>query len=122
MDQRPYSEAPTTAGDYHLDKISPCIDAGTSTGAPPDDIDGESRPYGPGYDIGADEDPPAMDESHNAIPGDLDEDGDVDYDDYLVFRTTYGSCSNDANFIQQADFDEDGCVTINDYRIFRTFM
>jgi predicted outer membrane repeat protein len=34
---------------------SPAIDAGTSSGAPSDDIDGESRPYNSVYDMGADE-------------------------------------------------------------------
>jgi parallel beta-helix repeat protein/predicted outer membrane repeat protein len=40
-------------GDYHLTASSPCIDAGTSEGAPNTDIDGVSRPQGAGYDIGA---------------------------------------------------------------------
>ena len=40
---------------YHLTKESPCINAGTSTGAPETDIDGDSRPQGKRVDIGADE-------------------------------------------------------------------
>jgi hypothetical protein len=56
------------------------------------------------------------------LPGDLDGDGDVDYDDYLIFRTAYGYCAGDANFIEGADLDGDGCVTINDYRILRTLV
>jgi opacity protein-like surface antigen len=40
---------------YHLTKESPCINAGTSTGAPETDIDGDSRPQGRRIDIGADE-------------------------------------------------------------------
>ena len=55
-------------------------------------------------------------------PGDLDCDRDVDYDDYLIFRTAYGSCRGDDNFLPAADLDGDGCVTINDYRIFRTLI
>jgi len=41
--------------DLHLQPGSPCIDAGTSEGAPDDDIDGDARPQGAGYDMGADE-------------------------------------------------------------------
>ena len=56
------------------------------------------------------------------VRGDLDCDRDVDYDDYLIFRTAYGSCSGDDNFLPAADLDGDGCVTINDYRILRTLL
>ena len=41
--------------DYHLKPLSPCKDAGTAVGASDNDIDGDSRPQGSGYDIGADE-------------------------------------------------------------------
>ncbi len=41
--------------DLHLQSSSPCIDTGTSKGAPNHDIDGDSRPQGAGYDMGADE-------------------------------------------------------------------
>jgi hypothetical protein len=40
-------------GDYHLTSGSPCIDAGTSDGAPAYDINGDGRPFGAGYDMGA---------------------------------------------------------------------
>lgn len=56
VDPRDASLAPTSEGDYHLTPgASPCIDVGTDEGAPPNDIDGASRPRGTGYDIGADE-------------------------------------------------------------------
>ncbi|MFZ2655397.1 MAG: PA14 domain-containing protein, partial [Victivallales bacterium] len=41
--------------DYHLKDESPCIDAGTSAGAPAGDIDEYTRPYADECDIGADE-------------------------------------------------------------------
>lgn len=42
-------------GDYHLRDGSPAIDAGTASGAPANDVDGEARPFGEGFDVGADE-------------------------------------------------------------------
>jgi hypothetical protein len=45
--------ANTAAADFHLQAESPAIDQGSPTGAPDDDFDGNSRPYGAGYDIGA---------------------------------------------------------------------
>ncbi|MGC9398821.1 MAG: Calx-beta domain-containing protein [Anaerolineae bacterium] len=52
------------AGDYHLQAGSPAIDAGVRS-AVDEDIDGDSRPRGRTYDIGADEypDPVAAPES-----------------------------------------------------------
>jgi len=40
-------------GNYQLKTGSPCINAGTSTGAPAFDFNGTARPQGAGYDIGA---------------------------------------------------------------------
>lgn len=40
---------------WHLMNGSPCIDAGTATDSPAKDRDGQSRPMGAGFDIGADE-------------------------------------------------------------------
>jgi len=47
-------------GDYHLTPLSPCIDTGRDTspaeyGGVTTDFDGDARPSGPAYDIGADE-------------------------------------------------------------------
>ena len=41
-------------GDYHIGPGSAAIDAGVDAGVTTD-IDGETRPFGAGYDIGADE-------------------------------------------------------------------
>jgi hypothetical protein len=40
-------------GDYRLREESPCIDTGTSAGAPATDIEGKPRPQGAGFDMGA---------------------------------------------------------------------
>lgn len=40
-------------GDYHLQASSPCLDAGTATGAPSVDLAGTSRPQGDAVDMGA---------------------------------------------------------------------
>ncbi len=42
-----------SAGDYHLQANSPCIDAGTSSNAPATDFEGTTRPQGSGFDMGA---------------------------------------------------------------------
>jgi len=41
--------------DFHLQENSPAIDTGSPTDAPSDDFEGQARPSGAGYDIGADE-------------------------------------------------------------------
>ncbi len=41
------------SGDYRLLAGSPCINTGTASGSPDTDIDGNSRPQGSGYDMGA---------------------------------------------------------------------
>lgn len=46
---------PLLDGNYHLTADSPCIDAGTSEGAPDHDIDGDPRPLGADFDMGSDE-------------------------------------------------------------------
>jgi hypothetical protein len=45
----------TLTSNYMLSAGSCCIDAGTGYLAPPHDFDGDPRPFGGGYDIGADE-------------------------------------------------------------------
>ncbi len=52
-----------------------------------------------------------------AVPGDLDRDGDIDRDDYLIFRSTLGKREGDPGYIPDADYDGDGRITYADYRI-----
>ena len=46
---------PLVKTDFHLRDDSPVIDAGTCTGAPATDFEGDTRPTGVGCDMGADE-------------------------------------------------------------------
>jgi len=91
--------------DSHLQESSPAIDLGSPTDAPSDDFEGDTRPYGAGVDIGADEwlpsgPTPTVTHTHTATPthtptatptptnppcvldGDLD--GDVDIADIML--------------------------------------
>jgi hypothetical protein len=43
----------TPGVDFHLSPTSPARDGGTASGAPAEDLDGDPRPVGAGYDIGA---------------------------------------------------------------------
>ena len=58
---------------FHIQGISPCINTGTATGAPADDLEGTPRPQGSGFDMGAYEytlDPTAITlSSFDAKPG-----------------------------------------------------
>jgi hypothetical protein len=56
--------------DFRLQSDSPAIDEGSAVDAPSDDYDGNSRPYGDGYDIGAFEYPgfEGIEEGANRIP------------------------------------------------------
>lgn len=55
--QNNLSVDPALDASDHLSAGSPCVDVGVGTDAPATDIDGEARPLGAGYDIGADERP-----------------------------------------------------------------
>jgi hypothetical protein len=50
-------------GDYHLDKGSPAVDAGSSVNVPSTDLEGQNRPVGKGVDMGCyEEDWTSLDE------------------------------------------------------------
>jgi hypothetical protein len=51
--------------------------------------------------------------------GDLDNDGDVDVEDYWLFLDAFGTCVGNPKYYPAADMDGDGCVTLLDYRAWR---
>ena len=80
IDPKGPDNIPGTEDDnLHLLPYSPCIDAGDPTGdyTNQTDIDGQDRVLYDNVDIGADEVFP--------IAGDIDQDGDVDFNDYAYF-------------------------------------
>ncbi len=54
IDQDPQFVSAASPYDFHINPASPCKDSGTNVGINTD-IDGETRPYDAGYDMGADE-------------------------------------------------------------------
>lgn len=50
------------------------------------------------------------------VCGDLDNDKDVDADDYDIFVLAFGKSSCDADYHRCADFDDDGVITQVDYQ------
>ena len=105
-------------GDFRLQPGSPCIDTGTNTGAPGEDMDGLLRPQdgdGDGTavcDMGAYE----VSEPESPCEGDFTNDGDVDGSDLAVFAADFGrtDCAGDC----EGDFDNDGDVDGSDLAVF----
>lgn len=63
------------AQDFRLSQASPAINAGTSVGAPPFDLEGRSRPQGPAYDVGAYEFPVPVTVAGNTADREVYSDG-----------------------------------------------
>ncbi|WP_150049358.1 ExeM/NucH family extracellular endonuclease [Methylomonas rhizoryzae] len=53
------------------------------------------------------------------VPGDLDNDGDADFDDALAMRKQIGQCVGrpGLGYNPEADYDASGCVSYADYRV-----
>jgi parallel beta-helix repeat protein/predicted outer membrane repeat protein len=108
-------------GDLHVQPGSPCVDAGCSIGGLTQDFEGDPRPYGPGFDIGADEYFDAdADSDGDGISngdegaGDPDEDGtsnylDLDSDGDGIPDAEEGSEDRDGDTVPNfLDTDSDG--------------
>ena len=88
--------------DYHLTPISPCRDRGTSSGAPPTDIAGVSRPKGFGYDMGAYEE--------FVIAGDVDVTGTIDLNDVILSFQVCAGMIPSLSLCTEADVNGDGTI------------
>ena len=91
--------------DFHLQENSPAIDQGSPADAPSDDFEGHARPYGAGYDIGADE---------FTLYGDLNYDCDVDIADIMLVAARWHTAAGDSDYVAAYDLDDDGDIDIVD--------
>ncbi len=55
-----------------------------------------------------------VDDACVVIPGDADEDGDVDLGDLALLLSVFGECGSAAGYPSGCDVDEDGCVGLAD--------
>jgi hypothetical protein len=98
-------------GDLHLTELaSLAIDGGLSLAEVTDDFDGQARDAWP--DVGGDE--------RASVAGDLDGDGDVDLDDYILFEADMGG--PEVSISSDADLDEDGDVDLGDWAMFADLL
>ena len=93
------SSDPLLDANYYLTSTSPCIDIGTSTGAPEYDLAGNTRPQGPGIDMGC----------YEYLVAIVDTDADGMDDDWET--QNFGDLSQTAD----GDYDNDGVSNLDEY-------
>jgi hypothetical protein len=52
-----------------------------------------------------------------AHPGDANDDGCADFDDFLILLGTYNKCLGDVDYDARADFNGDNCTDFDDFLI-----
>ena len=80
----------------------------------PDINPGATEVCGDGVDNNCDD---QIDEGCGPIPGDLDYDGDIDYDDFNIFLPVFGKCDGQPDYNSDCDYDGDNCITFIDYQM-----
>ncbi len=101
-------------GDFHLQPGSPCIDVGTSEGAPTTDIEGNGRPYGDGVDMGAYEMGGCLPLPELFIRGDSNSDGKVNVAD-PIYTLLYAFAGGEApTCLDTADSNDDAAIDVAD--------
>ena len=93
------------------------------------DLDPDAGVAGVGFTFTLPEEPWSLDAANNFALEiicdeggpwcDVDNDGDVDGDDYVLFLMAFGTEPGDPNWLPAADWDLDGRVTLVDWQAFR---
>ncbi|MEX2454033.1 MAG: Ig-like domain-containing protein, partial [Rhodospirillaceae bacterium] len=58
----------------------------------------------------------------NIVDADFDNDGFVKLEDFIVFRSTFGTSEGDSAFNPDADFNSDGDIELTDFSFFRALF
>jgi hypothetical protein len=99
------SFANAAAYDLHLAAGSAAVDTGLTLAEVTDDVDGDPRPVGTAYDIGADE---------FRFVGDINADGHVDAGDLLLLAGSFGLCQGESGYERRCNLSADDCVDVSD--------